>query len=137
GRVDLYHPTAPGYNHGMASIYSSLAGADQKFTVDVVRLDDRLDGIPHLIKLDVEGAELAAIQGMSHLLSSDHPPRLIIEHNPISCAAAGYKPSDLLNTIMGFQPRYRASYIDWRLRTIDAESLDRITRQGNLLITPD
>ena len=65
GVVDLYHPTQSKSNHGMSSLYRDGSGQDQKFTVNIACLDDVLDGVPNLIKIDIEGAELAAIEGMA------------------------------------------------------------------------
>ncbi len=133
--LELIHPQAAGSNHGMASFYKALAGEGQTFTVSTARLDEVLDGVPDLIKIDVEGAELSAIEGMQKLLSAASPPKLIIEHNPASCAAAGYRPGDIFAKLLDFQPKYRIHWIGWRLRQIkSADELNSISRQGNLLV---
>ncbi|HEV8293599.1 MAG TPA: FkbM family methyltransferase [Tepidisphaeraceae bacterium] len=136
GEVQLIHPQAAGTNHGMASFYKSLAGEGQTFTVPTARLDQILDGSPDLIKLDVEGAELVAIEGMEKILHSSTPPKLIIEHNPTSCAAAGYRPGDIFLKLLQFQPRYKIFWIGWRLKQINSsDHLNSISRQGNILVT--
>jgi len=139
GELTLYHPTGGETNHGMASFYATLVPTSQPYQVAVVRLDEQLDGIPDLIKLDVEGAELAAVEGMEKLLGAPRPPKLIIEHNPSSCAAAGYKPSDLYRKLKSLQPNYTISWIGRRLQPISTpEDLDHMSRQGNLLVAaPD
>jgi len=138
GEVELIHPQSAGANHGMASFYKSLAGEGATFTVPTARLDEVLDGSPDLIKLDVEGAELAAIEGMEKILRSSTPPKLIIEHNPTSCAAAGYRPGDIFTKLLQFQPKYCIFWIGWRLKEIKSvEHLNSITRQGNILVTTD
>ena len=136
GAVALYHPTQPKSNHGMSSLYRDGSGQDQKFTVNITRLDDVLDGVPNLIKIDIEGAELAAIEGMARILGSPNPPHVIIEHNPTSCAAAGHSPADLMRLLQRIQPRYKIFFIDWKLKYIaNAEMLNHMPRQGNLLAT--
>jgi FkbM family methyltransferase len=136
--LELIHPRSAGTNHGMASFYKALTGEGEKFTVSTARLDDVLDGAPNLIKIDVEGAELSAIEGMQKLLGASSPPRLIIEHNPTSCAAAGYRPGDIFRKLIEFQPRYGVYWIGWRAKQIkSAEELNSISRQGNLLIATD
>jgi FkbM family methyltransferase len=136
--MELIHPQSAGANHGMASFYKSLTGEGQTFTVSTARLDEVLDGVPDLIKIDVEGAELSAIEGMQQLLSAASPPKLIIEHNPTSCAAAGYRPSDIFSKLVQFQPRYKVFWIGWRLKQINSpDELNSISRQGNLLITTE
>ena len=136
--ITLYHPTAGTLqaNHGMASMYQSLVPDSQGHRVPTARLDELIDRVPNVIKMDVEGAELQAIEGASRLLAGPTPPALIIEHNPASCAAAGYRPSDLLQKILDIQPQYRAHWIGLRLSPIDTPAhLDSISRQGNVLIT--
>jgi len=136
GEVELIHPQSAGANHGMASMYKSLAGEGETFTVPTARLDKLLNGSPDLIKLDVEGAELAAIEGMENILRSPTPPRLIIEHNPTSCAAAGYRPADIFAKLLQFRPDYKVFWIGWRLKQIKSpEELNSISRQGNILVT--
>ena len=138
GEVELIHPQAAGTNHGMASFYKSLTGEGQTFTVRTARLDQTLDGLPDLIKIDVEGAELAVIQGLEKILTASQPPKLIIEHNPTSCAAAGYRPGDLFRKLIEYQPNYRVHWIGWRLKRINsADELNAISRQGNLLIATE
>ena len=138
GQVQLIHPEAAGTNHGMASFYKSLTGEGTTYTVPTARLDDLLEGSPDVIKIDVEGAELAVIEGTEKLLRSSHPPKLIIEHNHASCAAAGYRPGDIFTTLLKFQPAYRVSWIGWRLRSIESpDELNAISRQGNILVTTE
>jgi FkbM family methyltransferase len=136
GQVQLIHPQGAGTNHGMASFYRSLTGEGQTFTVATARLDDALEGSPDLIKIDVEGAELWVIDGMQKLLGAPSPPKLIIEHNPTSCAAAGYRPGDIFAKLLQFQPDYKVFWIGWRLKRINSpDHLNSISRQGNILVT--
>ena len=136
GEVELTHPQSAGTNHGMASIYKSLAGDGTTFKVPTARLDELIEGTPDLIKIDVEGAELSVIEGMEKFLGSANPPKLIIEHNPTSCAAAGYRPGDFFAKLLQFQPKYKAFWIGWRLKQIkSADELNSISRQGNILVT--
>lgn len=139
GEITLYHPTANSSeaNHGMATFYRALVPESQACIVPTARLDELIDRVPDLIKMDIEGAELQAIEGAVKLLAAPNPPALVIEHNPASCAAAGYKPSDLFKKLLEIQPKYRVQWIGLRLSSIATpEQLDAIPRQGNLLITP-
>ena len=82
GTIQIIHPsTTTGDNHGTASIYRSLVPNGQPHDVPTIRLDQDLNGVPDVIKLDVEGAELSAINGMATLLNAPNPPTLIVEHN--------------------------------------------------------
>lgn len=134
GAATLYHPTTPGRNHGEASLFPPVGAALEKFTVPTERLDQAIDHSPRLIKMDIEGAELEAIKGMTGLLQNDAPPLLVIEHNPETCTTAGYAPGDLLRELRRANPHYQAHWIGWRLKPLDsADIIDAITLQGNIL----
>jgi FkbM family methyltransferase len=134
-RLELFHPEGNGANHGMASIYAELAGGGKRFEVDAVRLDENLGGVPDVIKIDVEGAEMSALKGMERLLRGERPPSLIMERNVDSARAAGHRPGDLLRYLQSVQPRYQAHWIGWRLKRLaSAEEMDNLPRQGNVWI---
>lgn len=77
---------------------SFLAGANNRFAaastrsigcrtvrVDDVSFDVSLDSFDALfVKLDIEGGELAALQGMERLLASSRAIRLLVELNPLA-----------------------------------------------------
>jgi FkbM family methyltransferase len=135
GMLDLYHPTGADGNHGMSSAYHGLVGQAERYTVPTVRVDEVLEAVPDLIKLDVEGGDYAAIEGMKRLLQSDSPPRLIIEHNHVTAAAAGYTPGDLFRLLVSIQPRYRLHWIGRNLHPLASpEELDAFPRQVNLWV---
>jgi FkbM family methyltransferase len=48
------------------------------------------------VKIDVEGAELAVVEGASSLVDAPHPPTWVIEMSVITARAFGYHPNDLL-----------------------------------------
>jgi FkbM family methyltransferase len=132
--LTFFHPQGA-LNHGQASAYASLVPGGSEYHVQAVRLDEAIDRAPDLIKIDVEGAELSAIQGAEKLLRAPNPPALIIEHNHESAAAAGYPPSEIYRALKTIQPRYRIYWIGWRTKEIPTpEDLDAIARQGNILV---
>lgn len=139
GSFDFYHPSTSGkINHGSASLFASLVEDGEKFTIETVRMDQHLDGVPNLIKMDIEGAEYDAIEGMSKILASSKPPHMIIEHNLESIAASGHKAGDVFSLLRQIQPRYKIYWIGWRLQQIPSvAALESITRQGNLLVSVD
>jgi hypothetical protein len=55
--------------------------------VPVMPLDMLIDGKPTLIKMDIEGAELAALKGGRGLIS---------ENRPKLCVSAYHRPEDIL-----------------------------------------
>jgi FkbM family methyltransferase len=58
-----------------------------------------------LVKLDLEGSELAALHGMQQTLDR-YRPKLSIEWNEVTATAAGFHPSELLDFLapLGFEP---------------------------------
>jgi FkbM family methyltransferase len=139
GEATLYHPADATRNHGEASLFAPGGNAvTTAYKVTTGRLDALLDRPPRLIKMDIEGAELKALKGMTALLQAAAPPALVIEHNPESAAAAGFRAGDLLRFLIECQPRYRAYWAGWRLgKPKPPEQIDAIARQGNILYRAD
>ena len=84
---------------GLATLYgqgerATAAGAISLTTLDHHAAEARL-GVVHLIKLDVEGAELPALRGAEGVLRAHHP-WLVIEVQRATCQAAGYDQADIL-----------------------------------------
>ena len=77
----FYFPgVSPGglFNAAVTSIYKSNYCCDQFTTCPVKRLDDVYQGVPCLIKIDVEGAELGVIKGAERIIRT-HRPHLYVE----------------------------------------------------------
>jgi len=66
--------------------------------VVVAPLDDLVEGMPRLVKIDVEGAELDVIGGMTRILGAPDV-RLIVEWHPVLQELAGYPPELLPRTL--------------------------------------
>ena len=65
--------------------------------VEIVRADDAVSGPVDVVKLDIEGGELAALRGMEGLVDSARPPHaLFLECNPESLQRAGTSAEALL-----------------------------------------
>jgi FkbM family methyltransferase len=92
----------PASNSGAASLFPSFVGTAKhlRLVVRTGTVDSVLDGcqLPGrvMIKLDVEGSELAALRGCERLIE-DHAPAILFELNPISASAASYCVTDVLN----------------------------------------
>jgi hypothetical protein len=137
GKVTLYHPKGM-ENHGSASIYKPVVGESEVFSIDVMRLDEVIEGRPDLIKMDIEGAELAAIRGMTKLLRRERPPKLIIEHNHDTTRAAGHTMADVFRTLTQAQPKYKVYWIGTRPKHVPTpEALQAMPRLGNILVSAD
>jgi hypothetical protein len=56
---------------------------------------------PDLIKIDVEGAEIAVLRGASNLLRERHPT-LIVEVDKVNQLRFGFTDDDLVQELKGF-----------------------------------
>ncbi|MFC0632437.1 FkbM family methyltransferase [Brevundimonas balnearis] len=93
-RVMLYAPAGEPKN---AHIVETDKGeSEERFSVSCERLDDRLSAWDRVdfIKIDVEGAEEAAIRGLMTTLRR-HRPNLLLEFNPGRCV----DPAALLDAL--------------------------------------
>jgi FkbM family methyltransferase len=79
------------------SVYATVTGVEQ---VRVAPLDDLVEGDPDLVKIDVEGAELDVLAGMTRLLRRS-AIRLIVEWHPGLQQAAGYEADALPRALLG------------------------------------
>jgi FkbM family methyltransferase len=93
---------------GTDSLFKSGLAATG-LVVEATTLDDFLaaEGWPHvhLIKMDIEGAELAALEGAHRFLRSQNHISLIVEFSPRNLQAAGVAMDDFLRRlqILGFR----------------------------------
>jgi len=113
---------------GLATLYQSDERDLREETVILTTLDEtvqpeRLD----LIKIDVEGAELATLLGARQQLEK-HLPDLIVEVGQNTCKAAGYAGSDILDYLSSFG--YRFFRIERVGRLVPIEAKDLISFQN-------
>ncbi len=113
-------------NSGMASVLGSASPAVESRRVPAVSLDSylaRRDQGPgqgpgrtrvSLVKMDIQGAEGQALDGMARLLAED-APTLVWELNPAVLAGAGDAPSRLLGLLAA--AGYRSALIGARSLT--------------------
>jgi FkbM family methyltransferase len=87
------------------SVYATVTGVEQ---VPVAPLDAVVDGDVELVKIDVEGAELDVLAGMTRLLRSDRI-QLIVEWHPQLQEAAGYDAGALPRLLLEHGFRLRAA----------------------------
>ncbi|GBC84988.1 hypothetical protein HRbin11_01428 [bacterium HR11] len=93
-------------NEGDASASSLVRPYPHAREVQVpcVRLDEALAdiGAVHLMKVDVEGAEIKVLQGAEGLIRRSPDLWLICEVNPSALAAGGTSPAELLGLLSEF-----------------------------------
>lgn len=78
------------------SVYASVSEVRE---VRVVPVDDIVSGSADLIKIDVEGAELDVLDGMTRLLQVPHV-RLVVEWHPLLQEKAGHAPGALPRALL-------------------------------------
>jgi len=76
---------------GRYNLYSGETYED----VQLVRLDDVIDGPVDVIKMDVEGHELEVLRG-AHRILEQHHPRVILEAKEHHMERAGYVSDDIV-----------------------------------------
>jgi FkbM family methyltransferase len=87
------------------SVYAAVTAVER---VAVAPLDDLVDGDADVVKIDVEGAELEVLGGMTRLLR--HPAiQLIVEWHPRLQEAAGYAADALPRFLLDCGFRLRAA----------------------------
>lgn len=74
----------------------------EKIQVPLERLDDVLpeDYVPHVVKIDVEGAELQVFRGARRTLAK-HRPVLVFEHGPGAADRYGTTPEAVHDLLVG------------------------------------
>jgi FkbM family methyltransferase len=127
GTVQLYSYTSPEASHGHTTMFAGRGMETLAVTVETVRLDDYLpDVAPSVIKLDIEGAEPLAIEGMTETLRR-HRPAVIMELHPMTLSRAGFSVHEPIDRLHAAVPEYRAQVIDWRLKPLrDVERLSLV-----------
>lgn len=91
-------------NNGGHSIYKQH-NSKRSVEVETTRLDDYFKndgGKINFIKMDIEGAEMEAIQGMPSLLKKNKNVKIISEFNPPLLKQGGIEPAEYLELLIGF-----------------------------------
>ena len=111
------------------SVYAAVTSVAQ---VQVAPLDDLVDVDPDLVKIDVEGAELDVLAGMTRLLRHS-TLRLIVEWHPGLQEAAGYAPGALPRLLLEHGFTVHAAW-HTRVARLEAGDIDgvatRLRRAG-------
>lgn len=177
GNVQIFHHAVSSASGDVVEIFagshlndSILAsnGAATGVHVDTIALDDFVADwglAPAVVKMDIEGAELLALQGFTHTIDAHHP-HLILEQQPedMRClemlVAMGYKAIDLANYLEvkstgDFRPgtavanvlfihrdshehKYLAPIKRQLVKSLDTQQLSNITlRPGRYIIEVD
>jgi FkbM family methyltransferase len=68
----------------------------------------RVGALPKLVKIDVEGSELAVLRGAQGLLSSPDRPAILFEYNPFTSTESAF----CVRTLLDLLPGYTLHYVD-------------------------
>lgn len=113
-------------NCGVGKIvpFSDNGQDGEYYDVDVCTLDSFVDqfGMPNVVKIDIEGAELLALRGASRMLSEAKNTVFLVEFHPEQVSALGGSIEDCLSLFAkngfksrelrrGVKERYRSWYI--------------------------
>ena len=135
-------PVGPASDVPVRQISSSLGNRNEnsnffkgtsvkKLDVQSTTLDAELDEIPaDVIKLDIEGAEPLAVQGMNKIIQKGHPLVLFAEINPSALTSLGSSPELLIRSLrnLGFD----VYFIDESKRGLIPLSENSAISKGNL-----
>ncbi len=113
---------------------------DQTITVDLTTLDEffRQEGWPKidLIKMDIEGSEKLALEGMVELSQRNPHLRLVMEFSPVHIAGGGNTPDDLFGVLRSLQFS-RFTVIDNGLSVLDIpRDISRLVRIAHEHLVP-
>jgi len=115
-------PCATGAQSGLASMMGEGSAAalceSGVGIIQVVTLDEALEGRPTFLKLDVEGAELSTLKGAHQILAAKHPALVV--------AVCVYHRHDDLWKIPLFLAKYMRSDDTVLLRSHEADELDTV-----------
>jgi FkbM family methyltransferase len=125
---------------GVTSMYAVPGNGRQTVIAEGTSLDDffESEGWPqvHIIKIDIEGAEKMALEGMKQVVRRNQALKLIVEFNPAMQATAGVSNDEFFDTLtgLGFQ-KIRAICKGLRPITIpdDIRRVVKMTRGDNFI----
>ncbi len=93
----------PRHNPGDHRLFDSFDGRES-VAVETTSLDDFFKDkshFIHVIKMDIQGAEMAALEGMADTIKRHHDLTLITEFWPDGMKAFGFSPTEFLSTLIG------------------------------------
>jgi len=109
-------------NKGMHRIYNSVC-CNSSIEIESIRADDYFNSSHQInfIKIDIEGAEYAAIQGMQNILTQNQNIKIMTEFSPLALFEYGIDPRDYINTLLKYD--FTLFSIGENLELIESEKL--------------
>jgi FkbM family methyltransferase len=95
-----------------------------RISMTTVSLDDYFGGTPiDFIKIDIQGSEYLALQGMTGVLENNPKIQLLMEYSPSSLEMAGVNPTELVSRISSLGFSIFVVYEDRPSERVDAPFL--------------
>lgn len=113
-------------------IYDSHDGR-QSVEIEAIQLDDYFkdyDGRIDFIKMDIEGAEAAALQGTLNLLKKNKDVKIVTEFWPIALKRFGVNPEEYLKSLR--EQDFRLYHINEQEKKIEPVSIFELLETYNL-----
>lgn len=129
GKIRLYLSEE---NSGDHRIYDSH-DCRQSIQIESIRLDDYFkdyDGKIDFIKMDIEGAEWAALQGMSRLLMKNKNLKIISEFWPLGLKRSGFAPEEYLKSLV--QSGFELYHVNEKKKKIEAIDINEFLIMYNV-----
>jgi len=103
--------------------FESPQDGNQSIEIEATRLDDYFktyDGKIDFIKMDIQGAEKEAVQGMSSLLKKNKNVKVVSEFWPSGLKQGGIEPEEYLELLTGFGFKlYEVSEREKKIKPVD------------------
>ncbi len=132
--ISLYSSPDTGGNNTQFYDFGKGCETVSTITLDQFAADNNIDHVD-VIKIDIEGSELAAFQGAHDLLSRNHPV-LLIEFHAVVAKQAGWELAELYNLLKSYG--YNAyELIRCRLIPFESSRLSNPEFYSNLIFLTD
>lgn len=126
GTVKLFRSIRNGAQHSLA-----LSDSDAPFVeVDLARIDDLVTEPINFMKIDVEGAELGAMNGARALFAKSPNVKIMTEFNPRALDDFGVPTEKYLALLQDYG--FRFSDIDKKRGTVHPTTVEEVTAACNL-----
>lgn len=123
GRVRLYRSASNAGDHRLAPAAEDRAGVDVEVVTVDAALGGRAGGVD-FVKVDVQGSEGAALEGMAGVLGRSPRVKVVTEFWPYGLERAGYGAGRLLGRLAGLGFRgYEVDEAEALVRRADAAQL--------------
>lgn len=126
GKVKLYRSIRSTAQHSLAASGEN----DPYVEVDLGRLDDLVPDSINFMKIDVEGAEVGAMNGARELFARSPQLKIMTEFNPRALDDFGVRPEDYLTLLSGYG--FRFSNINKKTNQVHPATVEQISAACNL-----